>query len=164
MNERFASDLLFILIVLIVAALLGFIIGYLLRKKKNASFQAMEKEIQSLNAKLAGCMEKIQQPVHLFDAESARKVFGQKIIENDLKIIEGIGVKIEEMLKTRGISTWQKLSVTSADEIRNILLSDGGPSYAMHEPQTWSAQSLMACEGKWKELKEYQDKLKGGRL
>jgi LPXTG-motif cell wall-anchored protein len=35
MSERFVSDLLFILVVLIGAAILGFIIGYLLRKRKN---------------------------------------------------------------------------------------------------------------------------------
>ncbi len=101
--------------------------------------------------------------MHIFDAESARKAFGKKIVENDLKIIEGIGVTIESMLKNRGITTWHKLSATSADEIRNILLSDGGPSYAMHEPQTWPAQSLLAFEDKWEQLKDYQDKLKGGR-
>ncbi|MBN2481823.1 MAG: hypothetical protein JXB19_08790 [Bacteroidales bacterium] len=163
MNERFASDLVFILIVLIVAALLGFIIGYLLRKKKNASYQALEDEIQSLNVKLAECKEQNQKAIHPFDAILARNAFGGKIVENDLKIIEGIGEKIELMLNNRGISTWQKLSATSADEIRNILLSDGGPSYAMHEPETWPAQSLLAYEGKWTELKEYQDKLTGGR-
>jgi hypothetical protein len=36
MAERFSSDLLFIVIVLLIAAILGFLIGYFLRKRKAA--------------------------------------------------------------------------------------------------------------------------------
>jgi len=165
MAERFTSDLLFILVVLIVAALLGFIIGYLLRKGKYRRYLILEEENEQLKAKLDACLhqkekEKVTVP---FDAVAAQTAFGSKIWENDLKIVEGIGEKIEMILKNRGIATWQKLSETPENEIMKILLADGGPSYRIHEPRTWPTQALMASHGKWTQLKEYQDQLIRGR-
>ena len=97
------------------------------------------------------------------DQVAAQTAFGSKIWEDELKIVEGIGEKIETILKNRGIATWQKLSETPGDEIMKILLMDGGPSYRIHEPRTWPTQVLMARQGKWTQLKEYQDQLIRGR-
>ncbi|HJZ39790.1 MAG TPA: hypothetical protein VJ203_05440 [Bacteroidales bacterium] len=163
MTERFTSDLLFILIALVVAALLGFIIGYLCGKKKHLKRVELENEIDELQSKLRICIQEKEKHAAPFDAVEAKSIFAKKIQENDLKIVEGIGEKIETILKSRGIDTWHKLAQATEDEIRNILLADGGPSYKIHEPKTWPAQALMAFEGKWAQLKEYQDQLTGGR-
>jgi predicted flap endonuclease-1-like 5' DNA nuclease len=163
MTERFTSDLVFILVALIVAAILGIIIGYLCRKTKHAKCVAMENEIEQLKSKLEACMRQKEKPQVPFNAAAARDIFKMKIVENDLKIVEGIGEKIEALLKNRSIDTWYKLSQATEGEIRDILLSDGGPSYKIHDPKTWPGQSLMAFEGKWAQLKEYQDRLIGGR-
>jgi predicted flap endonuclease-1-like 5' DNA nuclease len=164
MIERFASDLVFILVALIVAAILGYIIGYLCKKAKHAKrVMELENEIEQLKSKLDECMRQKEKPQMLFNATAAADVFKMKIAENDLKIVEGIGEKIATLLKNRGIDTWYKLSQTSETEIKNILLTDGGPAYQIHDPKTWPAQALMAFEGKWAQLKEYQDRLIGGR-
>jgi len=169
MNERFASDLVFILVVLIVAALLGFIIGYLYRRINRDRFLSLEKDNEQLKMQneqlklqLDAC-NKLKDKSLPFNAIAAKDVFMKKITENDLKIVEGIGEKIEGILVNRGITTWYQLSQTSADAIRDILLADGGPSFKIHEPKTWPAQALLAYEGKWKQLKEYQDQLIAGR-
>ena len=53
MAERFTADLLFIVIVLLVAALLGFLIGYLLEKERCRKRIALkDEEIEGLNAKI----------------------------------------------------------------------------------------------------------------
>jgi predicted flap endonuclease-1-like 5' DNA nuclease len=53
MTERFTADLLFILIVLLVAAILGFLIGYLLEKGRCRKRIALkDEEIEGLKAKI----------------------------------------------------------------------------------------------------------------
>ena len=81
---------------------------------------------------------------------------------DDLKIIEGVGPKIETLLKEGGISTWAELAEASEDRLKEILEA-AGPRYQIHDPSTWPAQAKFAAEGHWDELKEYQDMLTGGR-
>lgn len=82
--------------------------------------------------------------------------------ENDLKIVEGIGPKIEQLLNEGGIITWAELATTPVERLREIL-DAAGPRYQIHNPSTWPAQSQLAAEGKWDELKELQEKLTGGK-
>ena len=93
-------------------------------------------------------------------AAAPKKEKGPKL--DDLKIVEGIGPKIETLLKEGGISTWAELAAASEDRLKEIL-DAAGPRYQIHDPSTWPAQAKFAAEGKWDELKEYQDVLIGGR-
>lgn len=191
MAERFSADLLFILFVLLVAALLGFLIGYLLGKlKKCPRCPELDKEIEGLKLKAAKSEEentalklkagKLEEEITSlklkigelvegaksklsFDAGKAREILGFRVTEDDLKIVEGIGPKISEILKNRGIKTWKSLSETSPELIKEYLLQDGGERYRIHEPGTWPEQAKLAFEGKWNELKELQASLSGGR-
>lgn len=81
---------------------------------------------------------------------------------DDLKIIEGIGPKIEGLLKDAGIHTWEELADTEPDQLREIL-NAAGESYRIHDPSTWPAQARLAVNESWELLREYQDQLKGGR-
>jgi large subunit ribosomal protein L27 len=95
-------------------------------------------------------------------AEEAKKATTKKPKLDDLKIVEGIGPKIETLLKEGGINTWEELANAEVDRLKEIL-DAAGPRYQIHDPSTWPAQSKFAAEGKWEELKEYQDMLLGGR-
>lgn len=81
---------------------------------------------------------------------------------DDLKIVEGIGPKIEEIIKSHGVTTFAGLADTSADQIKTWL-DEAGSRYKMHDPTTWPAQSAMARDGKWDELKVWQDEHKAGK-
>ena len=81
---------------------------------------------------------------------------------NDLKIIEGIGPKIEGLLKAGGINTWKDLSNASVDKLKLILLNAGN-RYRLADPATWPIQAGMANRKEWTKLKEYQDLLEGGK-
>jgi hypothetical protein len=83
--------------------------------------------------------------------------------EDDLKIVEGIGPKIEELLKTNGVMNWTQLAAASIDTLKGIL-AKGGERFQMHDPSSWSDQAALAVEGKWDELLEYQTLLPGGRI
>ncbi len=106
------------------------------------------KEKISARKKTVASME--QQPV-----ESASPA-------DDLTKIEGIGPKISELLQAEGISSFADLAGTSPDRIREILAAAGG-QFAAHDPETWPAQAELARDGKWDELKKWQDELDGGR-
>lgn len=81
---------------------------------------------------------------------------------DDLKKIEGIGPKIEELLNAAGILTFAQLAATDADHIRGIL-ADAGSRFTMHDPATWGEQAALAADGNWAELQSLQDKLQGGK-
>lgn len=87
---------------------------------------------------------------------------GKKIKQDDLKIVEGIGPKIEGLLNDAGINTWADLADAPEEKVQAIL-DEAGPRYRMHVPATWSKQAQMANEGQWEELEAYQDRLDGGR-
>ncbi|MBK9337972.1 MAG: 50S ribosomal protein L27 [Lewinellaceae bacterium] len=81
---------------------------------------------------------------------------------NDLKIIEGVGPKIEQLLKEGGIDTWEDLANAPVDRLKEILEA-AGARYQIHDPSTWPAQARFAAAGQWEDLKDYQDMLIGGR-
>ena len=81
---------------------------------------------------------------------------------DDLKKIEGIGPKIEQLLHDKGILTFSILAATSAEDVKTIL-TEAGPRYTIHDPATWGKQAEMAAAGKWDELKAWQKELDGGK-
>jgi large subunit ribosomal protein L27 len=87
---------------------------------------------------------------------------GKKITSNDLKFIEGIGPKIEGLLNDAGINSWKDLSVAPVEKLQSVL-EEAGSRYKLHDPTTWSKQAKLAVDGKWEELLDYQEKLKGGK-
>ena len=81
---------------------------------------------------------------------------------DDLKVIEGIGPKIEQLLNNKGIKTWSALSTKTADELKAIL-EEAGDRFRLADPSTWPRQAALAAAGSWDELKEYQEYLDGGK-
>lgn len=81
---------------------------------------------------------------------------------SDLKIIEGIGPKIEQVLKESGVQTLEQLAGRDPEELRGMLIQ-AGDKYRMHDPATWPKQAELAATGQFEELEKYQDHLKGGR-
>ncbi|MGJ8659293.1 50S ribosomal protein L21 [Cellulophaga fucicola] len=78
---------------------------------------------------------------------------------DDLKKVEGIGPKIAETLAAAGISTFAELAKADASKISEIIADVRGN----HVTDTWPAQAKLAAEGKWDELKKWQDELDGGK-
>lgn len=80
---------------------------------------------------------------------------------DDLKVVEGIGPKIEGLLKDAGINDWEALSACPVSDIQKIL-DAAGDRYKLARPNTWPQQAKLAHEGQWEELKKLQDELSGG--
>jgi predicted flap endonuclease-1-like 5' DNA nuclease len=83
--------------------------------------------------------------------------------KDDLKVIEGIGPKIESILNAAGIWTFDQLASMTANQIKDIL-DQAGPRYKIHDPTTWPLQSELAAAGSWEELRAWQDQLNAGKL
>jgi large subunit ribosomal protein L17 len=78
---------------------------------------------------------------------------------DNLTKIEGIGPKIAETLAAAGVATYADLAGTDVEKIADIIKDVRGK----HVPDTWPKQAQMAAEGKWDELKAWQDELDGGK-
>ena len=80
---------------------------------------------------------------------------------DDLTKVEGIGPKISQIFQDSGINTFAQLAAKSEDDLKEIL-EEAGPKFVSKNPASWPKQAKMAAEGKWDELKEWQDNAKGG--
>ena len=76
-----------------------------------------------------------------------------------LKKIEGIGPKIAETLAAAGIVTFADVAKATPAAISEIIADVRGN----HVTDTWPAQAQLAADGKWDELKKWQDELDGGK-
>jgi predicted flap endonuclease-1-like 5' DNA nuclease len=82
--------------------------------------------------------------------------------KDDLKVVEGIGPKIEEILNSNGIHTWAELAQTTP-EILGHILDRAGKKFQMHNPESWPYQASLADQGRWQELDQYQDHIYKGQ-
>jgi predicted flap endonuclease-1-like 5' DNA nuclease/glutathione synthase/RimK-type ligase-like ATP-grasp enzyme len=82
--------------------------------------------------------------------------------KDDLKKIEGIGPKIEELLNAAGIMTFVQLSVTPQQKLQEVL-DTAGKRFAMHDPTSWTLQANLASKNDWEALKQLQAQLIGGK-
>lgn len=170
-------------LLVVMIGLIGVVLGYIIGKSggfgkngladlvtdlehKKQIISELQSEINRLKSRkdsgshILGFTSHAPVPVD-FDSELASSVIGKKVEENDLKIIEGIGPKIEELFKSSGIMSWKRLSETSVDRCNEILMK-AGDRFAFHNPTTWPRQARLAYEGKWRDLKIWQDSLQGG--
>jgi hypothetical protein len=177
----------------LICALLGYLLGRLLAKKSKEwmdlinGLEACRKEREKLTALNISLSDELESwkskfgtlqddynafklkfgswlPLSVpFNAEMAAQIFGKNIKQDDLKIVEGIGPVIEEVFHKAGVMTWKALAETSIERCRQILL-DAGEKFRLHNPESWPKQCELAYMGKWSELKEWQDQLLGGRV
>lgn len=163
-----------------ICALLGYLLGKLLGggnhddcKNKIAKLEAdldackksrmsLEGDLKTTKASLASSLTAASVTLLPFDASAAKAVFGKKIKENDLTIVEGIGPKIQGLFHNHDVKTWKALSECTIDKCQTVLNS-GGDRYKIHKPGTWPEQAKLAYEGKWEALLKWQDELDGGK-
>ena len=157
------------ILMLAVAALLGYIIGYISGKAKITTF---ENELSRLDSDLKYCRDqKVVQrnTASKIQVNNVREVIPvlptpvERIQQDDLKVIEGIGPKMESVLKDAGILTFRQLSHKSAEQISQILVNSDS-RFQVHDPATWPRQAELAANGSWDQLKAWQDELNGGRV
>ena len=165
----------------LISGILGYLLGRMFAKSGDNNSLSLQSDLDacrsnatSLNARIATLESDLKaaksnvsaqsftSSTVPFDAVLAKSVYGKNIKQDDLKIVEGIGPKIEGLYHAAGIKTWKALSGTSAEKSKAIL-NAAGDRYSRHNPGTWAKQALLAYQGKWQELKDWQDSLDGGK-
>lgn len=116
-----------------------------------ASIKAKDAEIERLTEAASASLSKV-------DSEDNSDV-NQK--EDDLTRIWGIGPKIASVLKSGGITTFEALANTDADQITDIL-NDAGSNFKLSAPElheSWTEQAKLAADGAWGKLEKLQEKI-----
>jgi len=113
-------------------------------------------EYQDFMARTKKAADKIKKDSSKEDSSKEDSKLESKPTVDDLKKIEGIGPKIEEILNKNGIYSFEALRKSNRDTLKNYL-DKAGNRFKMHEPQSWPHQAGMAERGEWEELKIYQE-------
>ena len=81
---------------------------------------------------------------------------------DDLTKIEGVGPKTAEALAAAGMTTFKAVSESTPEVVKEIL-DAAEANLSSLDPTTWVDQAKLAADGKWDELKKWQDEMDGGR-
>ena len=79
---------------------------------------------------------------------------------DNLKVLEGVGPKVEQVLNAAGLTTYSQLAGAAVDQLQEILDAAG---YQYMNPGSWPEQARLAAAGDWDALKALQEELSGGR-
>ncbi|WP_128330715.1 hypothetical protein [Apibacter sp. HY039] len=178
-TRAFFKALLLVILPLLVTALLFYFIGLFFGKKAEEILMKVEEENETLKNELAQHINKIEtmkvlytggkierKPRTIKESETSQHVAQEKFIRNeqvvrdDLKIIEGVGERIEFFLNESGIYTWKQLSEAKEEDLRNVLTLYGGASYKIHDPSSWPEQALLAYEKRWDDFNALKEKVR----
>jgi large subunit ribosomal protein L27 len=143
------------------------------RSKKDRTFVSiipLENAVAATSAQVAGTAVVVEEVVDVVTEKAPKATksasitlpSGKKVKQDDLKLVEGIGPKIEELMHAAGITTWAQLAA-APNETLEAILDEAGPRFRIHDPATWGKQAAMADAAQWEELEAYQDHLKGGK-
>ena len=155
-----------ILLILTSAALVGWILAKMIAGSR---VKALNEAIEERKIELAACRAAIQKSPQVsisLIGKASKTSFPNYVpassSRDDLKVIEGIGPKIEELLSKEGIFSYSTLSETSPIRISSIL-KNAGPRFQIQDPTSWPKQALLARDGKWEELEALKRTLISGR-
>ncbi len=81
---------------------------------------------------------------------------------DNLQVVEGIGPKMDEVLKSKGVNTWSALAAKTPADLKGIL-GTYGDKYRIIDPSSWSAQAKLASTAKWMDLIDMQKQLDSGK-
>lgn len=143
-----------ILILMTATTAVGWLIA---RWITNTRIQGLREQLAVRQSELDDCLSKNRSGTSI----SIAKLAGSS--RDNLKVIEGIGPKIEELLNNAGIMTFGQLAQSDPARILDIL-RQAGNKYLIHDPTSWPEQSALARDDKWEELKVLQERLDGGKL
>jgi predicted flap endonuclease-1-like 5' DNA nuclease len=134
------------LIMLIGSFVLGYLFHWLFHHQE-------EKETRIKTVPLVRSTPKMEAPATTLKASA----------KDDLKIVEGIGPKIEMLLNDAGIMTYASLASAPVSKLQDVL-TKAGNNFKVHDPSSWPEQATLARDGEFDALEELKSELTGGRI
>ena len=120
----------------------------------NSSVQEAEGKAEALEARAQEAEGKVEA------LEASAQALEAAANPDDLTRLEGIGPKMQSLLRGADVYTYRQLAVADVEQLQQMLRDAG---LAMTDPSSWPEQAKLAAEAKWDELQVLQDNLKGGR-
>lgn len=150
-----------ILLLLIGAFLFGLLMGWLMWGYKEKVAPVLKKPVIELPPSTPSLPAQPVQnvPIEMPAAPTKKTLLPKPERRDDLKIIEGIGPKVEQLLYQNNILTWKNLSALSIYDLKDILAA-AGDDYALHDPSDWPEQARLASSDLWDELMQMQTRLR----
>lgn len=153
-----------IAVLLVAATVAGWFLAKVIIKKRIHNLQELLEEKKYELAQLRTLTDTtVDYPIATNAHKTVYPTTSPDHAPDDLKIIEGIGPKIEEILNKEGIHTYEQLMETPLLRIASFL-KKAGPRYQLHDPSTWPEQAALAKQQKWEELEKLKLKLISGRI
>lgn len=90
----------------------------------------------------------------------AQKKRTKPLAGDDFTRIEGVGPKIDTVLKEAGITSYAQLAESSVENLYTVVRE---ANIRAATPDTWPEQAALAAAAQWAELDSLQENLKGGR-
>lgn len=81
---------------------------------------------------------------------------------DDLTVIMGVDFEVAALLRAAGIRTWSDLARRTPERLRILLASTGGAG-AERDPSSWPEQARLATAGRWRQLRQMQNRLAQAR-
>ena len=100
-------------------------------------------------------------PVAVIDVAAAKRAGFVVTGWDNFEVIEGIGPKIANLLRTNGVTSFAQLAGMSRPAIQAIL-DKGGERFKLAVPETWAEQAALAAANRWSDLRGLQDMLDAG--
>ena len=106
----------------LLSAFFGFLLGRLYCKKRGYSAKCGSEQHSSLTAQQSGFKNTDQKrltttKIPQFNAALAKQAYNRTVKENDLRVIEGIGPKIQHLFHKNNIKTWKSLANCSVENV-----------------------------------------------
>lgn len=118
-----------------------------------------QREQQRLGARLQVLQEELD--VRQIIEPEVEEVFSTEPGRDDLKELAGINLKAESILNKVGIFRFSQLAQTPVSTVRRVM-AEHGPLLFTYDPATWPTQAWLASEGRWHELRVWQEQMERG--
>ncbi|GAB3726510.1 hypothetical protein [Spirosoma lituiforme] len=121
--------------------------------------ERFRQKLSQLVAKRQALEEALEQELIL--EPEVEEVFSATPGRDDLKEIAGINPKAEAILNSIGVFRFTQLAQTPVTTVRRVL-AEHGPLLHTYDPATWPGQALLAADGRWDELRSWQEQMRRG--
>jgi len=129
------------------------VLAYLIfRERFKRQLDRLNKTLRHLQADLD--IQQIIEP-------EVEEVFATTPGRDDLKEIAGINPRAEAILNSIGVYRFSQLAQTPVATVRRVL-AEHGPLLHTYDPVTWPSQARLAAEGRWDELRVWQEQMRRG--
>ncbi len=172
--SNFACCLWWLVAGLLLGWLLAWLFDKLFRRDGEAAGMRLQAEVDTLNQRVAELTARLgdtetrakrnEVAAQAATGLAAAAAFGytpQTNGQDDLELIEGIGPKISELLKSAGIDTFAQLAAAPVATVQKVL-DAAGPNFRLAKPESWARQAELCVRGDWAALRKLQDELIAG--